>query len=112
MATRNRAGARRATTVARTTGGVVRVALYTRRSTDDEHQPFSIDAQDTRLDAYVASQPGWQIVERFTDDASGATLDRPGLHRALEAAQGRTASTCCWSTGSTGSPAASATWPP
>jgi site-specific DNA recombinase len=87
LATRNRAGARRATTVARTTGGVVRVALYTRRSTDDEHQPFSIDAQDTRLDAYVASQPGWQIVDRFTDDASGATLDRPGLHRALQAAR-------------------------
>ncbi|HEU5111596.1 MAG TPA: recombinase family protein [Micromonosporaceae bacterium] len=86
MATRNRAGARRGTT-ARKTDGIVRVALYTRRSTDDEHQPFSIEAQDTRLDAYVASQPGWQIVERFTDDASGASMHRPGLHRALAAAK-------------------------
>lgn len=84
MATRNRA--RKPKTDATTTG-TVRVAVYTRRSTDDEHQPFSIDAQDTKLAAYVASQPGWHIVERFTDDASGATVDRPGLRKALAAAK-------------------------
>jgi len=67
--------------------GIVRVAVYTRRSTDEEHQPFSIEAQDTKLDPYVASQPGWHIVERFTDDASGATMDRPGLRKALAAAK-------------------------
>lgn len=65
----------------------VRVAIYTRRSTDDEHQPFSIEAQIARLEAYVASQPGWQITARFTDDASGSTLDRPGLQKAVLAAQ-------------------------
>jgi site-specific DNA recombinase len=27
----------------------VRVAIYVRRSTDEEHQPFSIEAQDSRL---------------------------------------------------------------
>jgi site-specific DNA recombinase len=27
----------------------VRVGVYLRRSTDDEHQPYSIEAQDTRL---------------------------------------------------------------
>ncbi|MEV6965600.1 recombinase family protein [Hamadaea sp. NPDC051192] len=63
------------------------MAIYTRRSTDDEHQPFSIEAQTARLDAYVASQPGWEIAERFTDDATGSTLDRPGLQRALLAAK-------------------------
>jgi site-specific DNA recombinase len=66
---------------------VLRVAVYTRRSTDDEHQPYSIDAQTQRLAAYVASQPGWQITARYTDDASGATLDRPGLTSALAAAR-------------------------
>lgn len=83
MATRNRV--RKHSPV--NADGSVRVAIYTRRSTDDEHQPFSIDAQTTRLDAYVASQPEWQITARFTDDASGSTLDRPGLQHALRAAQ-------------------------
>ncbi|WP_084599775.1 recombinase family protein [Actinoplanes subtropicus] len=65
----------------------LRVALYTRRSTDDEHQPYTIEAQTDRLTAYVTSQPGWQIVARFTDDASGATMNRPGLTDALNAAR-------------------------
>jgi site-specific DNA recombinase len=62
---------------------VLRVAIYTRRSTDDEHQPYTIEAQTEKLTAYVASQPGWQITAHFTDDASGATLERPGLTKAL-----------------------------
>jgi site-specific DNA recombinase len=67
--------------------GTRRVALYLRRSTDDEHQPFSIDAQLAALTSYVNSQPGWIIAgEPFTDDASGATTERPGLQRALRAA--------------------------
>ncbi len=68
--------------------GARRIALYVRRSTDDEHQPFSIDAQITALTSYVASQPGWLLVgEPYSDDASGATTDRPGLQRALRAAK-------------------------
>ena len=68
--------------------GTRRIALYLRRSTDDEHQPFSIDAQLTALTSYVASQPGWVLIgEPYTDDASGATTDRPGLQRALRAAR-------------------------
>jgi site-specific DNA recombinase len=51
----------------------VRVGIYLRRSTDDDHQRYSLDAQEDRLTAYVASQPGWQIVLRFSDDASGAS---------------------------------------
>jgi site-specific DNA recombinase len=66
---------------------LLRVAIYTRRSTDDEHQPYTIEAQIEKLIAYVNSQPGWQITHRFTDDASGATLDRPGLAKALTAAR-------------------------
>ncbi|WP_264081684.1 recombinase family protein, partial [Gandjariella thermophila] len=33
------------------------------------------------------SQPGWRIVMRFSDDASGATTDREDLQRALAAAR-------------------------
>src|SRR5690348_9639693 len=36
--------------------GPRRVAVYLRRSTDDEHQPFSIGAQDTALAARHAPQ--------------------------------------------------------
>lgn len=65
----------------------VRVGVYVRRSTDDEHRPYSIEAQDARLAAYIASQPGWRQAARFADDASGATTSRPGLRRALAAAR-------------------------
>ncbi len=67
----------------------VRAGVYVRRSTDDEHQPYSIEARDTRLAAYIGSQPGWRQAARFTDDASGATTARPGLQRALAAARAR-----------------------
>jgi site-specific DNA recombinase len=67
--------------------GDVRVGVYERRSTDDEHQPYSIEAQDARLAAYIGSQPGWRQAARFADDASGSTTRRPGLQRALAAAQ-------------------------
>ena len=70
-----------------TLGDDVRVGIYVRRSTDDEHQPYSIEAQDARLDAYIGSQPGWRLVARFPDDASGATTERDGLQRALAAAR-------------------------
>jgi len=45
----------------------VRVGIYLRRSTDDENQPYSIEVQDTRLLAYIASQPGWRLVRRWSD---------------------------------------------
>lgn len=63
--------------------GPVRVAIYTRISTDEEHQPFSLEAQAGRLDAYVRSQDGWEVVRRFTDQMSGSTVERPQLQRAL-----------------------------
>jgi DNA invertase Pin-like site-specific DNA recombinase len=66
---------------------VVRVATLTRRSTDDAHQPFSIEAQDAKLAAYIQSQDNWQHLLRFTDDMSGATIARPGLQQALAAAK-------------------------
>jgi site-specific DNA recombinase len=35
---------------------VIRVATYTRISTDEDHQPYSLGAQDERLGAYIRSQ--------------------------------------------------------
>lgn len=68
----------------------MRIATYTRISTDEAHQPFSLEAQDTRLRAYVASQDGWELVRTFTDQMSGATVERPNIQRALnEARAGR-----------------------
>ncbi|MHB8449081.1 MAG: recombinase family protein [Mycobacteriales bacterium] len=68
----------------------MRVATYTRISTDESHQPYSLDAQAVRLAAYVASQPDWQQMRSFTDQQSGAKLERPALQRALrEARAGR-----------------------
>ena len=61
----------------------MRIATYTRISTDEDHQPYSLEAQADRLANYTKSQDGWKITRRFTDQASGATLDRPGLQRAL-----------------------------
>jgi hypothetical protein len=66
---------------------VRRIAIYLRRSTDDEHQPFSISAQEAALLNYIASQSGWTLVAKYSDDASGATTGRPDLQRALTAAR-------------------------
>jgi site-specific DNA recombinase len=65
-----------------------RVAIYIRRSTDEEHQPYSLEAQETKLRAFVESQPGdWTIVAIYSDDASGATLERKELRKMLRAAR-------------------------
>jgi len=63
------------------------VAVLTRISTDELNQPYSLEAQAAGLDAFVASQPGHTITHRFVDQASGATLARPGLQAALAAAK-------------------------
>ena len=91
--------------------GPRRVAIYIRRSTDDEHQPYSIEAQTGSLTAYVASQPGWTLVAEYTDDASGATTDRPGLS-ARSPPPGPGAFDVLLVSASTGSPAASPTSSP
>src|SRR5437588_4004751 len=63
-----------------------RVALYTRISTDEVNQPYSLGAQRDRLEAYVAAQPGWTITARYEDRASGKSLERPALTTARQAA--------------------------
>ena len=63
-----------------------RAGVYVRISTDEAHQPWSLAAQRDRLDAYCASQ-GWLIAAVYVEQASGATLNRPQLERALADAQ-------------------------
>ena len=65
----------------------MRIATYTRISTDEVNQPYSLGAQSERLAAYVTSQEDWEQVGTFTDQISGAKLDRPGLGGALRAAR-------------------------
>ena len=65
----------------------MRVATYTRISTDEEHQPYSLEAQRERLGSYIRIQDGWELVRRFTDQMSGSTLERPGLQQALSEAR-------------------------
>jgi site-specific DNA recombinase len=61
----------------------MRIATYLRISTDEERQPFSLEAQADRLGAYVAAQLGWRLVLSYEDRMSGKQLNRPGLARAL-----------------------------
>lgn len=65
----------------------MRVAIYIRISTDEERQPFSLEAQETKLRAYIQSQEDWQLVTVVPEQASGATTDRPKLARLLAAAR-------------------------
>lgn len=67
----------------------MRVATYTRISTDEAHQPYSLEAQADRLVSYIKSQDGWSPARQFIDQKSGATLERPGLERALAEARAR-----------------------
>ena len=66
----------------------LRVAIYLRISTDELHQPFSLEAQNLKLRNYVTSQDNWELVGNpYIDEKSGATTDRPALKRALAAAR-------------------------
>jgi hypothetical protein len=68
-------------------GPPLRVAIYLRISTDELHQPFSLEAQHLKLRNYVTSQDNWELVGKpYIDEKSGATTDRPALKRALAAA--------------------------
>ena len=48
----------------------MRIGTYTRISTDEEHQPFSLESQAERLGAYVRSQEGWELTRQFTDQSA------------------------------------------
>ena len=55
-------------------------AIYMRTSTDD--QVFR--SQEPELEAWVKAYAGSAPIERYEDQASGATMERPGWQRLLE----------------------------
>jgi site-specific DNA recombinase len=76
-------GVTRTRPVRDTTVTMQRVAVYLRISTDEEHQPFSLEAQRHRLGAFIESQPGWRQTAIYEDQVSGAKANRPALDKAL-----------------------------
>jgi site-specific DNA recombinase len=64
---------------------MVRVALYTRVSTEDQaKEGFSLDAQLERLRFYAKAQ-GWEIAGEYVDEGhSGRTAKRPMYQRMME----------------------------
>ena len=75
--------------------GVVRCAIYTRKSTEEGlDQDFnSLDAQREAGEAYIRSQAseGWTLVPSQYDDGgyTGANIERPGMKRLLEDIQAK-----------------------
>ncbi len=63
---------------------VVRVAVYTRVSTEDQaKEGFSLAAQEERLRAYCQAR-GWEIAGSYQDDGySGRTTHRPAYERMM-----------------------------
>jgi site-specific DNA recombinase len=65
----------------------MRVCLYQRISTDEDHQPTSLKTQRERLERYCDAMEDWRVVAAYEDQASGTSLDRPGLQQALDLAR-------------------------
>ena len=69
--------------------GTVRCAIYTRKSSEEglEQEFNSLQAQREACEAFIASQrhEGWACLRAGYDDGgfSGATMERPALHRLL-----------------------------
>lgn len=63
---------------------VVRVAIYTRVSTDDQaREGFSLAAQEERLRAYCQAR-GWDIAGTYRDDGhSGRNIRRPAYQKMM-----------------------------
>ena len=63
---------------------IVRVAIYTRVSTEDQaKEGFSLEAQRERLDAYCLARD-WSVSERYVDDGhSGRNIRRPAYQRMM-----------------------------
>lgn len=67
-------------------GGIKRVAPYIRVSTDSDEQTSSYELQKNYFTEYVNAQPGWVLVDIYSDEGiSGTQINhREGLQRLLE----------------------------
>jgi DNA invertase Pin-like site-specific DNA recombinase len=65
--------------------GMVRVAIYTRVSTEDQaKEGFSLDAQKERLHSYCKAR-GWTIIKEYIDEGhSGRNIRRPAYQQMLK----------------------------
>ena len=72
-------------------GDPARIAFYTRISTDEDHQKYSLGAQKERLEAFCTSQHGddWRLFKIYRDTESGTHMNRPGLEEMLLDAEAR-----------------------
>lgn len=61
----------------------MRAVIYTRVSTDDQGDNYSLPTQLEACRRY-ATQHGWTVVAELEDVMSGAILDRPGLTKARQ----------------------------
>jgi site-specific DNA recombinase len=64
---------------------IVRVAIYTRVSTEDQaKEGFSLEAQRERLEAYCLARD-WSVAEHYVDEGhSGRNVRRPAYQRMME----------------------------
>ena len=62
-----------------------RIAFYTRISTDEDHQKYSLGAQKERLEAFCKAQwdDEWKLHKVYRDTESGTHMNRPGLEEML-----------------------------
>ncbi len=62
-----------------------KIAFYVRISTDEDHQKYSLRAQRAQLEAYCTRQyeEPCAITKVYSDEDSGARIDRPGLQEML-----------------------------
>ena len=66
-----------------------RIAFYTRISTDEDHQKYSLGAQQERLEAFCKAQwdDDWRLHKLYRDTESGTHMNRPGLEEMLDDAE-------------------------
>ncbi|MDO9494309.1 MAG: recombinase family protein [Nocardioides sp.] len=62
-----------------------RVATYKRASTDEGNQPYSLEAQQMRIDAFLLGRPEWTVVAEYEERASAKDIEgRPQMLRLLD----------------------------
>src|SRR4051794_10857238 len=61
----------------------MRIAIYTRVSTDDKGQ--DPQNQFTQLRDFAQTQPGWKITHYYNDHATGKNSDRDGFRSMMKA---------------------------
>lgn len=65
----------------------VKVVTYRRASTDEENQPYSLDAQQADIQSFLALRPNWTVVAEYVERASAKDVaGRPQLQSLLDAA--------------------------